>query len=148
MPSNTYLLEFTSSSPPSSIKAGYCNLRVELYVPNPLRCYKCQKFGHGSRACRGLMACVNCSENDHESIDCNEEPKCTNCSGNHKASSKQCPSFIKESAILKIKYENNISFADARRRFTASTSSNRPTYASTVRLVTKFLFPVRQTSPG
>ncbi|XP_046567997.1 ankyrin repeat and KH domain-containing protein mask-like [Haliotis rubra] len=39
---NTYLLTFDRSSLPKSIKAGYFNIGVDLYVPSPLRCYECQ----------------------------------------------------------------------------------------------------------
>ena len=28
------------------IKIGYTMERVEQFIPNPLRCYKCQKYGH------------------------------------------------------------------------------------------------------
>ncbi|XP_067656365.1 uncharacterized protein [Haliotis asinina] len=50
-PTNTYLFTFARSSLPRSIKAGYVNIGVEVYVPTPLRCFKCQKFGHGSKTC-------------------------------------------------------------------------------------------------
>ena len=100
LPSNTYLMEFSTSSPPPSIKAGYCNVKVDLYIPNPLRCYKCQKFGHGSRSCRSKMICQNCGESDHESQSCKKEPHCHNCGGPHTASFKQCPSYVKEAKII------------------------------------------------
>ena len=117
MPSNTYLVEFNLATLPSSIKAGYCNIKVEMYIPNPLRCYKCQKFGHGSRSCRGKLICQTCGEEDHESTDCKTEPKCVNCQGSHPASSKQCPCYVRESKILRVKYENNISFTKPAKRF-------------------------------
>ena len=40
---NTYLMTFSCASLPQDIKAGYHNIKVEVYVPNPLRCYKCQR---------------------------------------------------------------------------------------------------------
>jgi hypothetical protein len=46
---NTYLLSFSTATLPSEIKAGYVNLRVEVYVPNPLRCFTRQQYGHGTR---------------------------------------------------------------------------------------------------
>ncbi|XP_048239182.1 uncharacterized protein LOC125372735 [Haliotis rufescens] len=46
----TYLLTFSLPKVPSSLKAGYFNIGVDVYIPNPLRCYKCQKFGHGARS--------------------------------------------------------------------------------------------------
>ncbi|XP_071091234.1 uncharacterized protein [Haliotis cracherodii] len=48
---NTYLMTFARTTLPQSIKAGYFHIGVDVYVPNPLRCYKCQRFGHGSKSC-------------------------------------------------------------------------------------------------
>ena len=33
------------------IKIRYQKINVELYIPNPLRCYKCQRFGHHQDQC-------------------------------------------------------------------------------------------------
>ena len=30
--------------PPNSILAGYFHINVKLYIPSPLRCFKCQKL--------------------------------------------------------------------------------------------------------
>lgn len=87
---NTYLMTFARSSLPESIKAGYFNIGVEVYVPSPLRCYKCQKFGHGSNSCRNSAACHRCGDN-HEGTECQKDFRCCNCNGNHAASSKSCP---------------------------------------------------------
>jgi hypothetical protein len=40
-PSNTLIVTFNTSVPPKSIKAAYMNIKVDLYVTNPLHCYKC-----------------------------------------------------------------------------------------------------------
>ncbi|GBN76197.1 hypothetical protein AVEN_111971-1, partial [Araneus ventricosus] len=47
------VLTFHSPKLPQSIKAGYMNLAVKPYIPNPLRCFKCQRIGHSKLACRG-----------------------------------------------------------------------------------------------
>ncbi|XP_071078439.1 uncharacterized protein [Haliotis cracherodii] len=52
---NTYLMTFAQTSLPQSIKASYMNIGVDVYVPNPLRCYKCQHFGHGSKSCHNSV---------------------------------------------------------------------------------------------
>ncbi len=36
---NTYLFTFSSPNLPKSVKAGYCNMSVDIYIPNPLRCF-------------------------------------------------------------------------------------------------------------
>ncbi|XP_048239037.1 uncharacterized protein LOC125372628 [Haliotis rufescens] len=114
IPSNTYLLTFALSALPKSIKAGYLNIGVEVYVPNPLRCFKCQKFGHGSKFCNHSVVCQRCGEG-HDNTDCTAEVKCANCKGTHLASSKLCPEWQKQTKILKLKHENNISFYEAKK---------------------------------
>ncbi|GBL88654.1 hypothetical protein AVEN_107117-1 [Araneus ventricosus] len=39
------ILTFDSAKLPEHIKAGYMRLSVRTYIPNPLRCFKCQRFG-------------------------------------------------------------------------------------------------------
>ena len=40
---NTILLTFDSVVPPKSLKIFYQIIPVDLYIPNPLRCFNCQK---------------------------------------------------------------------------------------------------------
>jgi len=46
---NTFIITFHTASIPKHIKIGYLRIPVELYIPNPLRCFNCQKFGHGKK---------------------------------------------------------------------------------------------------
>ncbi|XP_048251537.1 uncharacterized protein LOC124122709 [Haliotis rufescens] len=110
---NTYMLTFARSSIPQSIKAGYNNIGVEVYVPNPLRCFTCQHFGHGSKSCRNSVVCSRCGD-DHDGTSCTNAAKCANCGNDHVASSKSCPVWQTESKIIKIKCEQNISYNDAK----------------------------------
>ena len=43
---NAYILTFNQPLKSKEVKIGYCLDRVEQYVPAPLRCFKCQKYGH------------------------------------------------------------------------------------------------------
>ena len=49
---NTLILTFNSPKIPESLKICYLNIPVSQYVPNPLRCYKCQRFGHVTSKCK------------------------------------------------------------------------------------------------
>ena len=48
---NTYVLTFNTPVLPKKIKAAYLSENVEVYIPNPLRSYHCQVFGHREDNC-------------------------------------------------------------------------------------------------
>ncbi|XP_046583109.1 uncharacterized protein LOC124290448 [Haliotis rubra] len=127
---NTYLFTFGMTTLPKSIKAGYCNIGVEVYVPNPLRCFQCKKFGHGAKSCHGKTKCSRCS-GAHASTDCTNDMKCANCNGDHMASSKSCPSFEIESKIMKLKRTKHMSYFDAK-KLVQSNLNTSLTYSAAV----------------
>ncbi|GBL75178.1 hypothetical protein AVEN_194424-1 [Araneus ventricosus] len=56
------ILTFSSTKQPEHIKAGYMPLAVRVYIPNPLRCFQCQRFRHSKSSCRGTLTCARCTE--------------------------------------------------------------------------------------
>ncbi|GBM53606.1 hypothetical protein AVEN_105493-1 [Araneus ventricosus] len=60
------ILTFDSNKLPEHTKAGYMRLSVTTYIPNPLRCFKCQRFGHSKTSCRGTLTNARCAEVGHE----------------------------------------------------------------------------------
>ena len=112
---DTYLITFDSTTVPDHIYIGPYRMRVDTFIPNPTRCFQCQKFGHGKTQCRGGLVCFRCSAEGHEGFDCNKTIKCCNCNEAHMASSKDCSFFIKEKRIQVIKSEKNVSYIKARR---------------------------------
>jgi len=46
--SKSVFLRFTTADLPGEVKIGYLFYRVMQYVPRPLRCFKCNRYGHGS----------------------------------------------------------------------------------------------------
>ncbi|GFW43718.1 uncharacterized protein TNCV_4770671 [Trichonephila clavipes] len=51
LPTKHIILTFNSPKLPITIKAGYLNCKIRPYIPNPLRCFKCQRFGHSQTSC-------------------------------------------------------------------------------------------------
>ena len=83
-PSHTFIVTFGRTRLPSHLKIGYMSVAVRQYIPNPLRCFKCQKYGHGSNACKGTITCAKCGTKNHTDETCEaEEPTCFNCLGKH-----------------------------------------------------------------
>ena len=58
--SNTYILTFNQLIMPKEIQTGYQIAKVDCCVSIPLRCYRCQKFGHHEEKCNGLQVCGKC----------------------------------------------------------------------------------------
>ena len=114
---NTYILTFNSPTIPKELKIGYNISKVELFIPNPLRCYKCQKFGHHEDQCRNLSVCGRCGEKNpnHNINTCEKTHHCANCGDEHPAYAKICKEYQREKEIMTIKYKNNIPFPEARR---------------------------------
>ena len=54
---NTYILNFDTSKLPHEIKVGYIKIKVETYIPNTLRCFNCQRFGHRQERCTRPPVC-------------------------------------------------------------------------------------------
>ena len=52
IPTNTLFLTFGSPELPKEITVGYLKVKVALFVPNPMRCFNCKKFGHTSQRCK------------------------------------------------------------------------------------------------
>ncbi|GFW12906.1 uncharacterized protein TNCV_3328391 [Trichonephila clavipes] len=100
--SNKTILTFNSPNLPTTIKAGYLNCKIRPYIPNPLRCFKCQRFGHSQTSCRGQLTCSRCVSVGHSSTDCTLEPKCVNCTQSHPSDSKLCQKWKLEKQIQEI----------------------------------------------
>ncbi|GFX54398.1 putative RNA-directed DNA polymerase from transposon BS [Trichonephila clavipes] len=115
IPTKHLILTFNSPKLPSTIKAGYLNCKIRPYIPNPLRCFKYQRFGHSQTVCRGQLTCSRCASVGHASTDCSLEQKCVNCSQSHSSDSKLCPKWKTEKEVQNIKTNRSISYLEARK---------------------------------
>ncbi|KAK5647068.1 hypothetical protein RI129_005532 [Pyrocoelia pectoralis] len=70
-----HILTFNVSKLPRMIQAAFYPLQVRPYIPNPLRCFNCQRFGHSSVNCKHDKRCV-CGKPTHEGIWCEEPINC------------------------------------------------------------------------
>ncbi|GFX57785.1 uncharacterized protein TNCV_1495461 [Trichonephila clavipes] len=129
---NTKHLILTFSTPelPQSVKAAYLHCPVRPYIPNPLRCFQCQRFGHSKTVCRGQPTCSRCAEVGHDSADCKAKERCVNCKGDHSSFSRSCPTWILEKEITAVKIKNKLSYPEARRVVSSRTPVSGKSYAS------------------
>lgn len=122
---NTFILTFRSPKPPSSITIGYTSVNVDVYIPNPLRCFKCQAYGHHQANCTRKAVCGRCGSIEHKQENCSSSPKCVHCRGEHAASDRLCPQWIQEKEVQKIKFTRNIPYPAARKIVLATSTMLR-----------------------
>jgi hypothetical protein len=110
-----YVITFLSRARPPFLKIGYSKYKVDPFVPSPIRCYKCCRWGHSSYSCRSASVCSQCGSKGHMRDNCSAEVAvCPNCKGAHGAFAKVCPVFRQEMDICHVKANQNISFQEAR----------------------------------
>ena len=114
IPLTSVILTFSTSTLPTSIRMCYQIKLVKLYIPKVVRCFKCQRFGHGAATCRSNMRCVRCGES-HKFEECakKDTPKCVNCGGEHSAAYNGCTQAKKAKQVQHIKITEKITYAQA-----------------------------------
>jgi len=112
-----FVLTFMNNTCPNNILLGRSSYKVDPYIPRPLQCFKCWRWGHGSSSCRSQQLCCKCGCKDHTTSDCPAiQPKCINCKDSHLSSSKECPINKRENDICKLSVTSNIPFPEARKQ--------------------------------
>ncbi|XP_055633244.1 uncharacterized protein LOC129773630 [Toxorhynchites rutilus septentrionalis] len=115
-PTGKFILTFDLGYLPNAIDVGFYRCRVELYVPNPLRCKDCLRFGHTKKHCRNRnRMCARCGELFHGD-NCSSPEKCVNCGKSHSAFDRSCEIFMDEKEIQRIRVTERISVKEARKR--------------------------------
>ena len=68
---------------------------IEIYIANPLRCQKCQKYGRHKDKCTRPSICAKCGKSNHTELECQNPFNCINCTGKHPAYSQECQMWKK-----------------------------------------------------
>ena len=135
IPTNSIVLTFNGNDLPSDVVVGYVRVKVRAYIPSPMRCFHCQRFGHPRTRCDGQRTCSKCASLDHTDETCqSEDPWCVNCGEGqipHPSYDPSCPKYVEEKEINAIKATRNISFREARELY--QESHPRTSYAQKVK---------------
>jgi len=97
----------------SEVRIGYLNFKIRPYVSKPLRCFKCNRFGHVANHCKVKERCSKCGEQHSWTLCPSTALNCPNCHGKHAANDRSCPRYKQEEQVLKIKSSRNVSYAEA-----------------------------------
>lgn len=122
---------FGINEPPEYLTIGCLKLKVRPYIPAPMRCFTCHKFGHISKTCpnQSTPKCYNCCEDKHiqtRDEKCTRQQKCMNCGSNdHNSYNRACSELKRQVEIQTIKVTQKVSFSEAVKR----SNIQRKTYA-------------------
>ena len=115
-PSLALKVTFEEEELPRDLKIGYSYYKVQPYVSEPLRCYRCQRLGHTALGCNARKRCLKCG-GEHLIEQCKSDTeKCANCKGCHTANSKRCRVYQTACDIEKEKALKQTTYEEARRR--------------------------------
>lgn len=135
------ILTFNSTSLPSEVAIGYERVRIRTYIPLPLRCKTCLRYGHIAKVCQNVKLCPYCSQEFHlgESEElCTLNKNCINCKEenldfNHSSIDKKCPIFLKEKEIQAIITQEKVSKKKATNIYNQRHINTFTTYSSIVK---------------
>ena len=91
-------------------------------MPNPIRCYKYQRFGHVTKKSEHNDVSARCSATGHKDDTCTMafNFNCVNCGENHASFNKKCSFYRREYDIQLIRVSNNVCFLSLQNSFTNS----------------------------
>lgn len=118
IPKQMILLTFEGNILPSHIVINSVRCPVEPYVQKVIQCFKCLRFGHVANQCKNTKTlCTNCSKDMEDQHQCRDpqDSFCIYCkTQNHKSTSKNCPTFIKQMNIKKQMAYNNSTYLETK----------------------------------
>ena len=88
-------LKFATENLPEEVIICRSLYRVTAYVANPIRCSKCNSFGHHRNLCKEEdQTCPRCGTTGHDARSCNGLKYCKNCKvEGHSAAYSGCPFY-------------------------------------------------------
>jgi hypothetical protein len=114
---------------PEYLTVGFLRLVVRPYIPSPMRCFVCHKYGHLSKHCniKDTPTCYNCNKAKHihtKEEKCTEISHCVNCNETgHNSYNRTCTEYKRQVEIQTIKATQNVSMAEAVKRFNINKKS-------------------------
>ena len=100
---------------PDEVMSGYVSYPVRAFVPNPLRCFRCQAYGHIAAVCRReIPRCEKCA-GGHKTKKCvvSVEKLCVNCGGGHLAGDQKSPVQESQVEVARVRVKQKMSYAEA-----------------------------------
>lgn len=117
--STTIKIQFRAQKIPEEVRLCMMLLKVSLFIPKPLLCYKCFIYGHTKNVCKAEKStCKTCGEDEHETnVTC--KPACKQCKTNstfqHSTGDKKCPEFANQIEIKTVMAKKKVTYYEAKK---------------------------------
>lgn len=123
----------------SLLRDGLCidNERITIRKDKkePIRCAKCQRYGHIARSCSDTIDTCGTCGGQHRTMQCNafKTTRCVNCRNNdHTSWSRKCPEFKRRCELLDEKFpENRMPYFPTETAWTHAIAPPKPPRAPT-----------------
>lgn len=141
-PSHSIKIEFRCTSLPRAMILFYVRKEIQYYIPKPIICRKCLRYGHVDKICKApTKICINCTNETHAySPDCDCmhcrklcQKQCKYCcTEEHNTMNPACPQMIKQQKIKNIMITQHKSFIEAKQITENTNTDTNTTYANVV----------------
>lgn len=123
-----FVLTFSTKNLPQTVRILYTQYNIEQYYRQPLRCFRCQRYGH-ALPCSRPNVCPNCAiqhDGTHNEAECENPPKCAAClEDGHNVRSNSCPIYKKECNTVRLSQSEKMSIPEARKIVNATPESKK-----------------------
>ena len=130
-----YKITFSMYERPPFLRLGRIQVEVEEFLSPPLRCFRCQTYGHGSNwndGCTNDKRCKRCG-GDHDykiwgedrnaqPTFCTRDRKCVHCEGPHDVGYYKCPREKEEQNLVAQAARAKVTVPELRRQLNRSMS--------------------------
>lgn len=129
-PGTSLKITFRSTQIPNEIKIFYVIKKVEWFVPKPIVCKICLKYGHTANVCKSknTTLCNNCTAETHAIDEPNCQKSCEHClklclikckycpenENRHRTADFNCPEMKKQTQIKENMIKNKMSYIEAK----------------------------------
>lgn len=140
------ILTFATINLPEFLHVGYEIMNLREYIPLPMKCKNCQRYGHTAKFCKNDKICCDCGALTHTTESnptCQNNVLCINCKEEnredtkHSANNRKCPVFLKFKEIQAIKTLQKVGQKKANQLYNER-HPNNSTFSTVTRNITQF----------
>lgn len=143
-PGTSLKIVFRATYLPHEIYIFHAVKKVDFFIPRPVVCKNCMRFGHTAKMCKSKESvCNRCAETTHAFFDNTCDKQCEHCLGrcvekckhctennNHRTASKECPEMKKQTKIKEQMVVKRITYAEAKQLVENRATNEGVTYAN------------------